>query len=136
MTQPLIFTADRCAVWPPFSIVAPDTLTPDDLKTYFAALVKSHSWSTVKTDRNGIQFFWRHVLHRQWDFVDIIKPPTVKRLPDILTASEIEQLLNSARKLCYHTVLLTLYSMGLRLSEALNLTIYDIDAGRMCPSRS
>ena len=26
----------------------PDQLTPDDLKIYFADLVKSHSWSTVK----------------------------------------------------------------------------------------
>ena len=40
----------------------PDRLSPEDLKTYFAALVESHSWSTVKTDRNGLQFFWKHVL--------------------------------------------------------------------------
>ncbi|WP_253705291.1 phage integrase N-terminal SAM-like domain-containing protein, partial [Endozoicomonas ascidiicola] len=42
-------------------------LPPDDLKTYFAALVESHSWSTVKTDRNGLQFFWKHVLGKHWD---------------------------------------------------------------------
>ena len=109
----------------------PDTLTPDDLKTYFAALVQSHSWSTVKTDRNGIQFFWKHVLKKHWNFVEIIKPPSVKRLPVILTASEIERLLNKARKLRYYTILLTLYSMGLRLSEGLNLTTADIDSERM-----
>lgn len=110
---------------------SPDRLSPDDLRTYFAALVESHSWSTVKTDRNGLQFFWKHVLGKHWDFVEIIKPPTVKRLPVILTASEIEKLLNKARKLRYYTVLLTLYSMGLRLGEGLNLTINDIDAGLM-----
>ena len=109
----------------------PDTLTADDLKTYFAALVQTHSWSTVKTDRNGIQFFWRYVLDKHWDFVEIIKPPTVKRLPVILTKLEIERLLNSARKLRYYTILLTLYSMGLRLSEGLNLTIADIDSELM-----
>ena len=32
----------------------PDNLTADELKSYFAALVESHSWSTVKLDRNGI----------------------------------------------------------------------------------
>ena len=110
---------------------SPDRLSPDDLRTYFAALVESHSWSTVKTDRNGLQFFWKHVLGKHWDFVEIIKPPAVKRLPVILTASEIEKLLNKARKLRYYTVLLTLYSMGLRLGEGLNLTINDIDAGLM-----
>ena len=109
----------------------PDTLTPDDLKVYFAALVESHSWSTVKTDRNGIQFFWRYILHKHWTFVDIIKPPVVKRLSVILTPSEIEKLLNTARQLRYYTILLTLYSMGLRLGEGLNLTINDIDAGLM-----
>ena len=109
----------------------PDKLTPDDLKTYFASLVESHSWSTVKTDRNGIQFFWKHVLGKHWNFVEIIKPPTVKRLPVILTAAEIEKLLNAARKLRYYTILLTLYSMGLRLGEGLNLTVNDIDSGLM-----
>lgn len=109
----------------------PDTLTPDDLKVYFAALVESHSWSTVKTDRNGIQFFWRHVLHRDWDFVEIVKPPVVKTLPDILTITEVEQLLRTARERRYRTLLFTIYSMGLRLGEALGLTVNDIDAGRM-----
>ncbi|WP_257284591.1 phage integrase N-terminal SAM-like domain-containing protein [Endozoicomonas sp. SESOKO1] len=82
---------------------------PDDLKTYFAALVESHSWSTVKIDRNGLQFFWKHVLGKPWQFVDIIKPPTVKSLLVILTTTEIELLLNKARKLHYYTILLTLY---------------------------
>ena len=46
----------------------------------------------------------------------------------ILTPAEIERLLNTARKLRYYTILLTLYSMGLRLAEGLNLTIADIDS--------
>ncbi|WP_422413636.1 MULTISPECIES: site-specific integrase [unclassified Endozoicomonas] len=110
---------------------SPDRLSPEDLKTYFAALVESHSWSTVKTDRNGLQFFWKHVLGKHWDFVEIIKPPTVKRLPVILTPAEVERLLNTARKLRYYTILLILYSMGLRLAEGLNLTIADIDSELM-----
>ncbi|WP_428450430.1 site-specific integrase [Photobacterium nomapromontoriensis] len=39
---------------------APDTLTTDDLKHYFAQLIKTHSWSTVKINRNGLQFFFKH----------------------------------------------------------------------------
>ena len=109
----------------------PDTLNTDDLKTYFADLVESHSWSTVKTDRNGIQFFYKHVLNRPWKFIDIVKPPSVRRLPDILTAHEITRLLNSSRESHIHTFLLATYSMGLRLGEALNLTVNDIDADRM-----
>ena len=44
----------------------PDTLTIQDLEAYFDSLIQSHSWSTVKTDRNGLQFFYKHVLKIQW----------------------------------------------------------------------
>jgi len=44
----------------------PDRLSVEQLEIYFAQLVKSHSWSTVKVDRNGLQFFWQFVLKRDW----------------------------------------------------------------------
>jgi integrase/recombinase XerD len=109
----------------------PDTLTIDHLKEYFTSLKHSHSWSTVKTDRNGLQFFYKHVLGRRWLWVDIIKPPQTKVLPDILTKSEIELIINSTRELRYQTFILVAYSMGLRIGEVLNLNIGDIDAKRM-----
>jgi len=62
--------------------------------------------------------------------VDIVKPPTVKTIPDILTPAEVEQLIGATRKLRYRVFLLTTYSMGLRLEEALSLQVGDIDAGR------
>jgi len=105
----------------------PETLTPDDLKDYFAALVESHSWSTVKIDRLGLQFYWRHVLHIDWQWIDIVKPPKVKTIPDILTLSEIEQLIGATKKLRYRVFLLLTYSLGLRLEEALSLQVRDID---------
>ena len=106
----------------------PDRLSADDLKGYFDDLLKSHSWSTVKLDRNGLQFFYKHVLDKQWEWVDIIKPPVQKKLPDILTHDEIERIINSTREERYQTYILTLYSMGLGLGEALNLCVGDIDA--------
>lgn len=108
----------------------PDRLTPEQLEIYFEELVASHSWSTVKIDRNGLQFFWRHVLKRNWDWISIIKPPKIKTIPDILTPAEIEQLIGKTRKLRYRVFLLTTYSMGLRLEEALSLQVGDIDAKR------
>jgi hypothetical protein len=39
----------------------PDKLTQDQLEAHFDALVASHSWSSVKIDRNGLQFFYEHV---------------------------------------------------------------------------
>ena len=40
----------------------PDRLSVSDLKDYFASLIETHSWSTVKLDRCGLQFFYKHVL--------------------------------------------------------------------------
>jgi integrase len=108
----------------------PDKLSLEQLEIYFGELVDTHSWSTVKIDRNGLQFFWRYVLKRDWQWVNIIKPPKIYTIPDILSPIEIEQLIGATRKLRYRVFLLTTYSMGLRLEEALSLQVGDIDAGR------
>jgi len=109
----------------------PDRLAPDHFKTYFDSLVKSHSWSTVRIERNGLQFFYKYVLNKQWDWIDIVKPPQKTVLPDILSVKEVEHLINGTRELRYQTFLLSAYSMGLRLGEALSLRISDIDSQRM-----
>jgi integrase len=108
----------------------PDRLTQEHLEDYFLLLVESHSWSTVKIDRLGLQFFWKHVLNIEWQWLNIVKPPKVTTIPDILTPAEIERLIGATRKLCYRVFLLTTYSMGLRLEEALSLQVGDIDADR------
>ena len=105
----------------------PDQLTLEQREEYFSKLVDSHSWSTVKIDRNGLQFFWKHVLKRDWQWINIVKAPKVHSLPDILTVSEVEQLIGATRKLRYRVFLLTTYSMGLRLGETLSLQVGDID---------
>jgi len=108
----------------------PDRLTTEQLEAHFSKLVESHSWSTVKVDRNGLQFFYKHVLKRDWSWVEIIKAPKIQSLPDILTPAEVEQLIGAARQLRYRVFLLTTYSMGLRLGETLALEVGDIDAQR------
>ncbi len=106
---------------------SPDKLTTDDLKRYFYSLIQTHSWSTVKIDRNGLQFFYRYTLNKQWEWLAIVKPPQVKRIPDILTVKQVGDVINKTKKLRYQVFFMTLYSLGLRLSEGLNLTIRDID---------
>jgi len=108
----------------------PDQLTQEQFEMYFADLVASHSWSTVKIDRNGLQFFWKYVLKKDWQWLTIVKPPKIHTIPDILTPAEVEQLIGATRKLRYRVFLLTTYSLGLRLEEGLSLQVGDIDAGR------
>jgi site-specific recombinase XerD len=114
-----------------FFDICPDKLTQDHLLTYFDSLIKTHSWSTVKVDRNGLQFFYKYILKKTWQWVNIVKPPQKKILPDILTLKEIERLINGARELRYQTFILVAFSMGLRIHETLNLKVGDIDGERM-----
>lgn len=109
----------------------PDNLKREQFEAYFDALVQTHSWSTVKVDRNGLQFFYQHVLKKEWNWVEIVRPPRVKTLPDVLTLKEIGRLLNGTRELRYQTFIFVCFSMGLRLGEVLNLKVGDIDAQRM-----
>ena len=108
----------------------PDQLTLEQREEYFSKLIESHSWSTVKIDRNGLQFFWKHVLKRDWQWIQMIKVPKVHSLPDILTVAEVEKLIGATRKLRYRVFLLATYSMGLRLGETLALQVGDIDRQR------
>ncbi len=108
----------------------PDKLSKEQLENYFGDLVETHSWSTVKLDRLGLMFFWKKVLELDWQWLNIVKPPQVKSIPDILTPSEIERLICASKKMRYRVFLLASYSMGLRLTEALSLQIGDIDSER------
>ena len=110
---------------------SPDTLTTADLKLYFNNLIQTHSWSTIKLDRNGLQFFYRYTLNKQWEWLAIVKPPQVKSIPDMLTPKQVSDVINQTKQLRYQVFFMTLYSMGLRLSECLNLTIHDIDKSTM-----
>ena len=81
----------------------------------------------MKVDRNGLQFFWKPVLKRDWTWLNLVKAPRVQSLPDILTRTEVEQLIGATRQLRYRVFLPVTYSMGLRLGEALSLQVADID---------
>lgn len=118
----------RIATW--FE-VCPDRLTKDQLNEYFAALIKSHSWSTVKLDRNGLRFFYEKVVDQKMPWLDLVKPPVVHSLPDLLTHLEIARIIQHTEQSRFQTFWFVTYTLGLRLGEALNLQISDIDGERM-----
>jgi integrase/recombinase XerD len=108
-----------------------DALTEAQLTDYFSDLLKSHSWSTVKLDFYGLKFYYDHVLRKAWVAPRLIKSPKAQRLPDIVTVEEARRLFESTRVLSYRVLYFTLYSLGLRLGEGLQLQVGDIDAVRL-----
>lgn len=107
-----------------------DELSEGQLTDYFSALIGSHSWSAVKLDLYGYKFYVTHVLRKPWIMPNLIKPPKVQRLPDIVTIDQAQRLFAATRILSYRVFFFTLYSLGLRLGEGLALTVADIDAQR------
>jgi len=107
-----------------------DDLSVQQLTDYFTELVASHSWSTVKLDLYGLQFYYAHVLRKPWVAPGLIKPPRVQRLPDIVTIAEAQRIFAATRVLSYRVFFFTLYSLGLRLGEGLRLQVGDVDAVR------
>lgn len=109
----------------------PDNASIDELKSFFTALLETHSWSTVKLDLNGLRFFYRFVLKRDLPWLEIVRPPKVQSLPDILTCEELARIIHHTRDQQLQAFWFVTYSMGLRLGETLNMTVHDIDRQRM-----
>ncbi len=61
----------------------------------------------------------------------IVQPKRLKKLPYVLSKEEILSILNHISSLKHRTILLTIYSSGLRISEVLNLSVADIDSVNM-----
>ena len=111
----------------------PDQLTAEDVKQYQLFLTKERrvAWSTFNVHVCAIRFFYRHVLPVPWDVEHIPYQRTGRRLPVVLSGEEVVALLDATTNLKHRAILMTLYSAGLRTSEAVHLRSTDIDSQRM-----
>lgn len=79
---------------------------------------------------NGIKKF---LLFKEIEInpLNIERPKKERQLPAVLTVEEIKAIFNNLTNLKHKSLLSLLYSGGLRIGEALNLKINDIDSERM-----
>jgi integrase/recombinase XerD len=112
---------------------SPDLLGPCDIRAYQLHLIqgKRASWSTFNQAVCALRFFYQVTLGQEWVVEHIPFPRKEKRLPVVLSVGQLESFLRSVGNLKYRTVLMTMYSCGLRVSEAVNLRVGDIDSDRM-----
>lgn len=108
-----------------------DNITMDQLLDYFHDLLESHSWNTVKLDLYGLKYFYANVLKKPWEDIPLIKSPKTKKIPDIVTIKQANQIFDATKLIDYKVFYFTIYSMGLRLGEGLRLKVGDIDSDRM-----
>jgi len=86
--------------------------------------------ATVSIDVFALKFYFSHVLHKLWQGDGLVKAPRAQKLPDIVTIDEVQRIIDGTRCLSYRVFYFTIYSLGLRLTEGLNLQGKDIDAQR------
>ncbi len=111
---------------------SPDSLSEEDLRQYFLHIknVRKYARNTCTIALCGIKFFYEHTVKRPWPTLTFVRPAKEKKLPVILTVEEVHRILNHVRLPRYRAALTTIYSCGLRLGEAVQLQIPDIDGAR------
>jgi integrase/recombinase XerD len=113
--------------------VAPDQLTESQVREYLLYLKneKHFAAGALRIAAYGIKFFYTHTAPRDWQTLKKLRIPRSKTLPDVLSINEVRRLIAAVRKLRFKVYFWTVYSLGLRLQEGLNLQVGDIDSGRM-----
>ena len=111
----------------------PDQLNHTHLREYQAYLLRERQLEprTVKLHVSALRFFFVKTLKRPYMLEDMPFPKVPRRLPAILTTEEVARLIDGAKTLTHRTMLMVLYSTGMRNAELRHLQVRDIDSRRM-----
>jgi integrase/recombinase XerD len=111
---------------------SPDQLTSEHARQYQLHLLqKKVSWSTFNQSVCALRFLYGTTLGRK-DYVPRLpfgKKP--KRIPIVLSRDEVLKFLQSILSRKQRMLLTTMYATGMRVGEAVQLTVADIDSRRM-----
>jgi len=114
---------------------SPEALTDDQVRAYFRHLIMERKLARASCYAylSGIIFFYRHLCGREVDDRFGLPPRRKsKKLPPVLSIEEVSHLLSSIDNLKHRVLLKTIYSAGLRVSEAISLRPEHIESD---PSR-
>ncbi len=107
----------------------PGRITESDVRDYLLDLKneRKYSPSSLKIAASGIVFFYNYTVPRDWVLFKNLHIPRHQSLPDVLSVAEVRRLIDAVRTPHNKTFFWTVYSLGLRLQEALHLQVRDID---------
>ena len=120
-----------------FSQLAPDQLTEEHVRRWLLHLKveQQRAYGTLRVAFSGIKFFFTRTCRRVWNVLAETKLQNIKSLPDVLTINEVHQIINACTRTRLSTFFWSVYSLGLRLEEALSLQVGDVDGQRMATHR-
>jgi integrase/recombinase XerD len=113
---------------------SPDQLDCDHVRAYQLHLVQERKLHphTISLQMSALRFFYRKVLKRRFSRDDLPLPKLLRRqIPIVLSPDEVTRMIDAAPNLRHRTILMTLYSTGMRRSELCHLRPDDIDKERM-----
>lgn len=98
------------------------------IESYVYHLKSKYSISDTKQNLviNAIKAYYEHVMGKPREYYDIQRPNKSKTLPNVFSKEEVQALIKVTTNLKHKAILLTIYSTGIRISEAINLRIKDI----------
>ena len=114
-----------------YSGKTPDQISQEDITRFLSTIIKEKnlSASTVQITLNALKFFYGQVLKKNFVY-DITGPKRDKKLPVVLSKDEVLTILNCIQNLKHKTIIMLIYSAGLRLNEAITMKKSDIDTDR------
>lgn len=93
-------------------------------------LVKEYAYNTQKQLISAVSLYYKEQLRQEVDLT-ALRPRSPQRvLPDILSAHEVKAILHHTPNLKHKAALTTIYALGLRVGELINLRLVDIDKKR------
>lgn len=113
---------------------SPELLGPEEIRVYQLYLTNERKLATssILIAISSLRFLYKITLKKDWRFDLFI--PTAKKpkaLPVVLSPEEVLLFLGCIQSRKHHAILTTCYAAGLRISEAIRLTIPSIDSSRM-----
>jgi site-specific recombinase XerD len=110
--------------------IPPTRLGSQDFQSY----LDNYKFTSVSQQNqviNAIRFLYKFGLDKKYDKVSFKRPKSEKKLPQVIDHNHIITQLNKIENLKHKAILSLAYSVGLRVSEIINLKIEDIDSKRM-----
>jgi len=113
-----------------YADVTPNEFTEEMMMQYLLYLAKTLGCSRVKCKMaaQSISFFFRHVLKNVYVIPSVIYPRSTSKLPPIMSREEIKAMIDAVKNIKHRTIIMLLYSTGMRVSEIASLKITDIDS--------
>jgi integrase/recombinase XerD len=107
--------------------------TVEDVRNFQLHLIETRklAYSSFNQAVCALRFLYTHTIRVPWPVTMVPFGKRPKHLPTVLGRQEVDELLRCTKNLKHRTFLSTLYACGMRISEAANLRIPDIDSARM-----